>query len=440
MNTVFKFTFMQQLKTKSYKVATLVIAILLILLSAGTITLIEVIDKDEVKSDIDYVFVTDKSFLSGIEDYNVLHTSGNKNYTDVSFVKASSDDLIKVAEEAAAKSDHALAMEVSGDQENGIKVRMVKPEKFAGDKDSADNIADYVDDNFKYVFFESAGLTEKEVNELTVKTDTNTSVIGENSSESESVVKMILPVAVGFVLYMMLAIYGQNVARGIVLEKDSKIIETLLVIVKPYNIIFGKMLAICLFAIIQMAVWIVSLIAGLGVGYVISSSINQSGKSIGQECFEFIAKLSDSGAFSIGSVILAIITMVVGFVLFCALAALFGSFASKTEEVPVYFSVYTIIMVVGWMFPYINGLSGNEKLMNILRYIPFTSPFTIPTDILIGNISLSEGMISSAIMIFTTILLVAAAAKVYNALVLYRGATLKPKDIVNILKNSGHSK
>ncbi len=439
MNTVFKFTFIQQIKTKSYRVVTLVIAFLLILLSAGTLTLIEVIDKDEVMSDVDYVFVTDKSFLSGV-DYNVLNKSGNKNFEKVSFVTASSDDIVKAADEAKSKSDHSLAMEVSGDQKNGIKVRVVSPEKFAGSKDSADNIADYVKDNLKYALFEKAGLTDIEVNELTVTTDTKSAVIGKESSESESLIKMIMPVAAGFILYMMLAIYGQNVARGIVLEKDSKIIETLLVIVKPYDIIFGKLLAICLYAIIQMTIWILSLFAGLGAGYLISSSINQSGRSTGEKLFELIGKLSDSGAFSISSVILAVVAIVTGFILFCSLAALFGSFASKTEEVPVYFGFYTMIMVVGWMFPYINGLSGNEKLLSILRYIPFTSPFTIPADILIGNMTLSEGMISSAIMIFTTILLVAAAAKVYNALVLYRGATLKPKDIAAILKNSGHSK
>ena len=439
MNTVFKFTFIQQLKTKSYKVVTLVIAFMLILLSAGTLTLIEVIDKDEVMSDVDYVFVADKSFLNGA-DYNVMNKSGNKNYSDVSFVPALSDDVVKAAEEAEAKSDHSLAMEVSGDLKKGIRIRVVSPDKFAGSKDSAENIADYVENNLRYVLFDNAGLTDNQVNELTVITETKSAVIGKDSSQTESMVKMILPVAVGLVLYMMLAIYGQNVARGVVLEKDSKIIETLLVIVKPYDIIFGKLLAICLFAVIQMIIWAISLFAGLGVGYILSSSINQSGKSTGEKLFDVLNKLSDSGAFNVSSLILTVITLLTGFVLFCALAALFGSFASKTEEVPVYFSFYTIIIVVGWMFPYINGLSGNEQILNILRYIPFTSPFTIPADILIGNMTLSEGMISSAIMIFTTVLLVAAAAKVYNALVLYRGTTLKPKDIVAILKNSGHSR
>lgn len=439
MLNVFKFTFVQQLKTKSYKLATVIIAFILFIASVALILIIDKVIDDDKVSDISSVYVYDDGLFSrndGNESvYEAFHLSENENYSGVKFIDSGSSDILQAAEKAAASGDHSVAMEVSGEKTEKIKIRIVVPSEFAGDKKSADRLADFAADNFRYVVCSSEGLDEKAVSVLTSETETEVITVGEEASKGKQAAKMIAPLAAGFVLYMMLAIYGQNVARGVVLEKDSKIIENLLVIIRPYDILFGKLLGICLFAVFQMAVWVISLIAGVGCGYVLTAG-SGSGSSAVNKIFETLGEIAESGTFNAGSVILAVLSLITGFVLFCALAALFGSFASKSDEVPAYFSMYTMIMVVGWIFPYMNGLSGNEHMLNILRYIPFTSPFTVPADVLVGNIGAAQAAVSMAVMIVTAVILIFLAAKVYNALVLYRGTTIKPKEIIKVIKGS----
>ena len=96
-----------------------------------------------------------------------------------------------------------------------------------------------------------------------------------------------------------------------------------------------------------------------------------------------------------------------------------------------------MVIVVCWIFPYMNQLNGNEHMLSILRLVPFTAPFAIPADVLIGNTSIMIAVISTLLVILSTAVVVFAAAKVYKAFVLYRGEPLKIKDALRIVKRKG---
>ncbi len=58
------------------------------------------------------------------------------------------------------------------------------------------------------------------------------------------------------VLYGIIIIYGQLVLRGVVEEKQSRIIEVLLSSIKPFHLMLGKLIGIGLVSLTQVAVWI----------------------------------------------------------------------------------------------------------------------------------------------------------------------------------------
>ena len=76
------------------------------------------------------------------------------------------------------------------------------------------------------------------------------------------------------VLYFFVLAYGQGVANSVVTEKSSKLMESMLVAVKPAAIILGKLLAITLTGIIQLFSWIFGLIISFFIGSKIVLSIN----------------------------------------------------------------------------------------------------------------------------------------------------------------------
>lgn len=61
--------------------------------------------------------------------------------------------------------------------------------------------------------------------------------------------------AIGWIMYMTIFIYGALIMRGVMEEKQSKIIEVLMVSVKPFYIMTGKIIGISLVAITQFLAW-----------------------------------------------------------------------------------------------------------------------------------------------------------------------------------------
>ncbi len=428
MKNTAKFTFLQQLKTRSYISTTVIIAVLLFVLSAAAFRIIEAVSGGEDYSDITAVYVADTSSVSGT-DYNVLHSSGNEFYADVEFIAAKSTDPAEACAEAAAAGDHTCVLEVKDGENGGFTARLIRPEGFAASKKSAKHLSSFIEKNFRFVKYQSCGLDETQKSELLKPSDSEISVIGEDgSSVDEEMIKNIVPVFLGVMLYMMLCIYGQSVARTVVLEKDSKTMETLLVMTRPYSLIFGKIIGMYLSAVLQIAVWVISLTAGVAAG------ISVSGHT-GEVVTGFISRVTEKGGLSVPAAVTAAAALLAGFFLYVAVAAFTGTFASKTEEVNNYYGIYAMLVVVCWMIPYISGLEGNEHVLGIVRYIPFTSPFIVPTDVLLGTVGLVQGIVCTVIMAASSAAVVFIAAKVYRAFVLYRGEPPKMKDIVKIIRN-----
>ncbi len=90
MFTVFKFTLSQQLKNNTFMMVTLIISLIVFIALSGTITIAEMLTGDDIRSDIDYVYVSDESKLSGV-DYNIIHKSEDELYTHIVFADADSD-------------------------------------------------------------------------------------------------------------------------------------------------------------------------------------------------------------------------------------------------------------------------------------------------------------------------------------------------------------
>ncbi|MBQ9982075.1 MAG: ABC transporter permease [Oscillospiraceae bacterium] len=431
MREVFRFSFVQQLKSKYFSIVSIVIAVVLFILAIAIMALVEVFDKEDVKSEVDYIYVSDSSILSGL-DYNLIHTGKNELFSDITFINYSGTPQ-EAVEAAAQKSENALAMEVKDSEDGGFTVNIFKTQKY----ENEDKLDEYISHNLKYVIYEKAGLTSAQKNEILRQTTTVTYVVGDEKSAGDvEFFKTMVPVFFSLILYMMILLYGQNISRSVVLEKDSKIIENILTFTKPYDIIFGKLFSQWLLAIMQFTLWIVSIFLGIASGVLISGMISKDGKSSGEEFIGFIETVSASGAFSPGFIVIAILSLLFGFLLYCSLAAFVGSFASKTDEVNNFYGIYTMITIVCWMMPYTLSLNGDDHLMGIMRIIPFTGAFTVPADAILGKMTIGAALTSTVLMIACSALIVFLAAKVYKAFVLYKGNTLKLKDIINILKNS----
>jgi ABC-2 type transport system permease protein len=95
-----------------------------------------------------------------------------------------------------------------------------------------------------------------------VKTTINvrTIKISEEGEEKESSTGIMMAVGYvsGFLMYMFLIFCGTMVMRGVVEEKTSRIVEVIISSVKPFQLMFGKIVGIALVGLTQLLIWIVS--------------------------------------------------------------------------------------------------------------------------------------------------------------------------------------
>jgi len=134
------------------------------------------------------------------------------------------------------------------------------------------------------------------------------------------------------------------------------------------------------------------------------------------------------------AVLLAIVFFCLGFLFYCIIAAVTGSMVSKPEDVASTQAVFQMPIIICWLVSYFGPMLKIEGLTIAARYIPFTSPFSVPAELITGVIGIPEGLISLALLLILSLLTIMLAAKLYKGFVLYNGQKLSFKVIGNMLK------
>ncbi|SFP65850.1 ABC transporter permease [Parafilimonas terrae] len=82
-------------------------------------------------------------------------------------------------------------------------------------------------------------------------------VEGKNDSGEEIGMSYAIGYVSGFLIYIVLFIYGAMVMRGVMEEKVSRIAEVIVSSVKPFQLMMGKILGIGAVGLVQFIIWII---------------------------------------------------------------------------------------------------------------------------------------------------------------------------------------
>jgi len=85
---------------------------------------------------------------------------------------------------------------------------------------------------------------------------------GKNDSDVKAGISYGVGFGSGFLIYIILFIYGSMVMRGVMEEKTNRIAEVIISSVKPFQLMMGKITGIGLVGLVQFLIWIV-LVIGL---------------------------------------------------------------------------------------------------------------------------------------------------------------------------------
>ena len=94
--------------------------------------------------------------------------------------------------------------------------------------------------------------------EYAVTTKTDKGKDGDTSeveSQATTMVKLGLTYVLTFSLYLFTLLYGSMIMRSVLEEKTTRIVEVIISSVKPHQLLFGKIIGVCLVCLTMFLIW-----------------------------------------------------------------------------------------------------------------------------------------------------------------------------------------
>lgn len=366
-------------------------------------------------------------------DYNILNSLGWEGYTEIRYYTSTDfEEAVKAVEGV----ENAVIL-VAECGETSERFNVVLPESSNLTKSDLSGFEAFIGNACKLIQMQRTGLEPEELAALTAPVAVSSHRTAEAKEDAMESLRETLSYAFPYmnimVLYFMVLFYGQGVSSSVLMEKTSKLMDTMLLCARPGGMVLGKVIANAFAGIVQIFIWLAGLAGGSAAGTFVVKMINPDTEMLLIKFFETLGELG--GLFTIPAVIAALIQIIGGFLLYCALAAIGGAVAGKQEELSTTNLLFTMALVVSFLFTLsYGGLGSMTPASRWLNWMPFSAVLVVPSRVLLGQISIWEAYGSLGVVLVTFVLISLLAGKLYQCMALYKGKLPKPGELVKMLK------
>jgi len=256
----------------------------------------------------------------------------------------------------------------------------------------------------------NSGLDPELVKELNAWVNLETFKIDEKGAKQESSFDQFkLSYFMVFFLYMSLIMYGTFVMRGVIEDKNSRVIETVISSVKPRQFMAGKVIGIGAVGFTQFLIWIA-----------ITAVISLYGLQIVQVFNPGVEQMAFPQV-PIATLLSFLVYFTLGYFLYATLYAAIGSMCTEESEAqnlqwPV---MILIILAFMLMFSVINNPESTSAV--VLSLIPFFTPILMFLRISLGAAPAWQVALSIIIMIATIWGSIIVAGRIFRTGILMFG-------------------
>ncbi|WP_255483876.1 ABC transporter permease [Granulicella sp. 5B5] len=238
-------------------------------------------------------------------------------------------------------------------------------------------------------------------------------VIGANGKHTNSRQSFFVAYTLFFLMYMVVLLYGMNVARSIIEEKTSRVFEVLLATIKPDELLAGKILGVGSVGLTQVAIWMAAALL-------------------------FAAQAGSMSGITISStqIIFFIVYFALGYALYSSVAAALGAMTNSEQELQQLnmFLMMPLFLSMG-MLPVLIT-SPNSLLARIVSQIPFCAPLLMNFRISIAMPQPWEIALSIGLILITIYAVLWISSRIYRVGILMYGKKPNLPEILRWLKYS----
>jgi ABC-2 type transport system permease protein len=208
-------------------------------------------------------------------------------------------------------------------------------------------------------------------------------------------------VAIGMTVLLFLGIQlnGASVLSGALEEKSSRVVEVLVSVARPWQLLAGKLLGVSVLAIVQ-------------IGLIVCGAL------LANAAVDAFALPAATG--TVVGVSLAM--LVAGFLFYASLYAVAGSLASSLEDAQssagplgflltgAYFAVFLVVLP-----------APNAPWSQVLSFVPPTAPFVVPARLGLGAMPVWQAVLAVVVTMLASLATVRLAGRLYASSLLAGG-------------------
>jgi ABC-2 type transport system permease protein len=249
-----------------------------------------------------------------------------------------------------------------------------------------------------------AGFDAEKVTQYMRPVDLKTIKVTPEGETEERGQAFIVALVMLIFIYMTILTYGISVMRGVIEEKQSRIVEVVISSVRPFQMMMGKLLGIGMVGLTQYTIWVLSAVALTVFG---ASMFDRSGFPLPH--------------IPISLFIYFVVFFVLGYFLFATLYTIVGAMVSSEDDAQQAQFPVTMLIVVPMAIFWLVMRDPNSTMAITLSMIPFFAPTLMMLRIAMVSPPLWQVLLSMGLMVAAIIAAVWVAAKIYRVGILMYG-------------------
>lgn len=207
-----------------------------------------------------------------------------------------------------------------------------------------------------------------------------------------------------FLIYISIFVYGAYIMRGVLEEKNNRIVEVIVSSIRPTTLMLGKILGIGLVGLTQYAVW-----ATLAIAITLPGVAALAGMGEGLPHIP------------VATIAAFVVFFVLGYFLYASLYAALSAPFNTEQEAQQFVMIPGMMLILTsttWFFAF---NQPNGRLATILSFFPFTAPLMMFMRISVQTPPLWQIATSVALLVATIVLVAWFAGRVYRVGILMYG-------------------
>lgn len=253
-------------------------------------------------------------------------------------------------------------------------------------------------------------------------TQVNADVVTERLSKrgrgGSGTINFFVGLAVAMLLYMTIFIYGLNVLRGVLEEKQTRVAEVVISSVPATRLLAGKVLGVGGVGLTQMVLWFGMSIALYHLRQPILSRFGVSAAPFA---------MPDVG---VATLILLLAFFVIGFMLYAGLFAAVGAMVSSEQEAQQAQMPVVLLLVSSIIFVQNVVLQPDGTLSRTMSLLPFSAPIVMPLRMTVTSVPPMELAAALASVTLGALLAVWVAGRIYRVGLLMYGKRPSARELI----------